>query len=188
MFAPGSSVDGLYLTTIATFGEYMSAPYKSRKRFKHAQSRWYCAGELHRDYGPAVTGTTRSFDGVNMGTSAWWHKYDRGKQMATDSNTFMDELAELCPRMRAYCVCGCVRLVASGPITYYAPGNAPGDRKLARVYQTCTGKIIETVAIQEYSGSINRVISDYYQIGVVDSPCRYSTGPYETVYCLSKLE
>jgi hypothetical protein len=173
VFAPNSRalMQGAYLIEIGDFGrDKLTATFKVRRCLRGGQSRWYCAGELHRDYGPAVTGVY--FDPTLGRLRPWWYKYDHGKQMAPEKNMHMGEPAELSPRMRAYCGCGCVRLVARDSIAFYATGIYPGKQKIARVYQTCTGTIIET-AYTEYAGSILRAISDYSEYRAISDYSEY---------------
>ena len=53
VFAPNSRMymKGAYLTEMCV---NRSVTYKSCMSLIYRQSRWYCTGELHRDYGPAV--------------------------------------------------------------------------------------------------------------------------------------
>jgi hypothetical protein len=64
VFAPNSRayMKGVYLAKVYgndTYGNdtsFGAAIYRTRRSLKHGQTRWYCDGELHRDYGPAVVG------------------------------------------------------------------------------------------------------------------------------------
>jgi hypothetical protein len=116
-----------YLTRLCPL--YGSSWWYNCKFIGTKHTRWYFAGDLHRDYGPAVSG------------SSWWYKCHCGKQMASEANTFMGERGELSSRMRTYC-CGCAKLVALN-LAYLEQAESGGTYEFVGVYQTCGGQILE---------------------------------------------
>jgi hypothetical protein len=90
------NISGSYLFTIGLCdnGNGKSVRYTTSRPLYCGQSRWYFAGELHRDYGPAVTGATNSRIWGRAATP-WWCKYHHGKQMATEKNTYMGDWQNL---------------------------------------------------------------------------------------------
>ncbi len=114
-----------------------------------ARSQWYCGGELHRDYGPAVVGTYQGsrVKPLTGDAAVFWSKYHHGVQMASAANSFDAGEAnsiKLSSRLLSCCPggqqCGCVRIVARGPILRHACASTIA---FARVYQTCAGFVIE---------------------------------------------
>jgi hypothetical protein len=109
------------------------------------QTCWYLAGDLHRDYGPAIAGSYEP-DEEHEQAYPWWYKYHRGKQMASETNTFMGERLELSSRMRAYC-CGCAKLVVYELIEHY-DNVLPYQYDYVGVYRTCDDLILECRSIE----------------------------------------
>ena len=102
--------------------------------------------------------------------------------MAPGSNTYMGELAELSPRMRGHCDCGCVRLVASASICLFTPSGL-FSVKNARVYQTCTGSILEIGHAEPLDSSSVFELASYYRIGAA-----VEAGCHRPEYNISMLE
>ena len=138
VFAPGSyaPMKNAYLSSIRDFGPEGRAAnlamFLTRRQTKCSQMCWYRAGELHRDHGPAVDGSTylhvsgqpveRRYDVHVSGQPVacyWWYMYYHGRLMASDENSFTGAPTELTPLIRSRCDCGrdCVRLVACDVIT-----------------------------------------------------------------------
>lgn len=105
---------------------------------QHLRTCWYADGDLHRDYGPALTAKYHVYP-------LSWYKYCRGKMMALDTNTFTDDPQPPNYQLLAYCVCGgnCVRLVAREQVDHLPFSGKTTDHRDARVYHTCTGTKIE---------------------------------------------
>ena len=165
VFAPGSCapMKNAYLSAICDYrlpgdiSENRNADnkviYLSRRQTKCSQMCWYRAGELHRDHGPAVAGTSYMYDntmyliGWDRDRSLdchWWYMYYHGKPMASDANSFMGDLTELSHQIRSCCGCGrdCVRLVACDVILAVR-GSDPPKSCYAFVYRACTGVYLE---------------------------------------------
>ena len=157
-------------------------------------SCWYSAGELHRDYGPAVVGATaRTVWGVPV-TTPWWYKYYYGKQMASGANTYMGELTELSPRLRAFgsCVCssnrGCVKLIAC-VATEHVWLSDSCTPKYIHVYQSCAGTILEFTLVgslfESPGAGVNRSCCVYFRVGeVVESNGCRALYRFERAGCL----
>jgi hypothetical protein len=119
-----------------------------------AERRWYDRGDLHRDYGPAVS------------SDLYWYKYHRGAQKASRENTYTGLDANCCQKtgddrrsdanccqqpdgdrrqeLRKYCAdagcTGCAAITACAPITLAVDWEAGFVQ--AKVYQTCAGLVM----------------------------------------------
>jgi hypothetical protein len=187
VFAPASVFAPAALTFMRgayIYSAIRSGAYSRKGRVEYLTQRsWYCAGELHRDYGPAVTGATYHHIWDHKITTSWWYKYDHGKQMAPDTNTCMGELTELSPRMRDFCACGCVKLVACDTINYHMTGGPYATVSPVRVYQTCTGSILEIGHAEPLDSSSVFELASYYRIGAA-----VEAGCHRPEYNISMLE
>jgi hypothetical protein len=138
-------------------GEY-EAGFWSFRLINNDKLNWYCNGDLHRAYGPAVisyNSQPRDADDFS------WAKYHHGVQTASASNTYTGvqrmiplQLLEYCGakcRCAIACELASVKMVACEVIMHRARCNGArygGARDLAQahVYQTCAGVIIQCEA------------------------------------------
>jgi hypothetical protein len=154
----------MYSIDVAPTGDYKMS-YAPVQSAYTERLHWYCGGDLHRDYGPAVyIYHSRLRDAEDCS----WYKYHRGVQMASDWNTCMGELNEFCPRLLAYCDASCrcannrcARVIAAGPMKHYffeSIDRGYYDDTRAYVYQTCTGTIVQC----QRAGAVNQCPKSKY--------------------------
>ncbi len=144
-----AKTDGDSVQDFVYFTSYNDLPAKGQKY-------WYSDGDLHREYGPAIIGPMCGCVGVLCG-APWHAKYHRGRQASSKTNThvcepqatYESERRENSPRFPICCASNCATLIARGmvDVNYVLNPRVRCAKKVgARVYQTCTGIVIECLA------------------------------------------
>jgi hypothetical protein len=143
-------IRGRFLQTICGREKSDSAvvTYTPYKKLDHGISLWYCEGDIHRDLGPASIDGDYRLAWRKGDSCVGWHKYHRGKQMASGANTFTGGLGAYKPQLdpcRA-CTKSCSKVAARDTILHSQDANF-GEQVLqyltAYTYQTCVGTLIE---------------------------------------------